>query len=184
MSKRDILAYTKSLVRAGVMERPLWMAAVERCAACRRSLVAACCPLQSSALLSATSASWHQVVSVLDGRVVPAACTPLVARCCRPQDAAAAGGQAGQAAAIHHLPRGRAHRCVLPQAPRGAYVGGCGPLKEAAMLPHTCAACTCAEPPPRPSRHPVLFRRLGWNPSTLRPLSRPPPAALHCVSWS
>uniref|UniRef100_A0AAD5DZR7 Small ribosomal subunit protein mS23 n=1 Tax=Chlorella ohadii TaxID=2649997 RepID=A0AAD5DZR7_9CHLO len=30
MSKRDILAYTKSLVRAGVMERPLWMAAVER----------------------------------------------------------------------------------------------------------------------------------------------------------
>lgn len=41
MSKRDILAYTKSLVRAGVMERPLWMAAVERCAACRRSLVAA-----------------------------------------------------------------------------------------------------------------------------------------------
>ncbi|PRW34062.1 hypothetical protein C2E21_7201 [Chlorella sorokiniana] len=30
MSKRDILAYTKSLVRAGVMERPRWMAAVER----------------------------------------------------------------------------------------------------------------------------------------------------------
>ncbi len=43
MSKRDILAYTKSLVRAGVMERPLWMAAVERCvaaAACRLLLAA------------------------------------------------------------------------------------------------------------------------------------------------
>lgn len=33
MSKRDVLTYTKALVKAGVMERPNWMSAVERCAA-------------------------------------------------------------------------------------------------------------------------------------------------------
>lgn len=30
MSKRNMLSYTAALVRAGVMERPMWMAAVER----------------------------------------------------------------------------------------------------------------------------------------------------------
>lgn len=30
MSKRDVLTYTKALVRAGVLERPMWMSALER----------------------------------------------------------------------------------------------------------------------------------------------------------
>jgi hypothetical protein len=36
MSKRDIVKYTKALWRAGVLERPSWMSALERCAARRR----------------------------------------------------------------------------------------------------------------------------------------------------
>jgi len=30
MSKRNIVAYTKALVRAGVIDQPVWMAALER----------------------------------------------------------------------------------------------------------------------------------------------------------
>ena len=31
MSKRNIVKYTKELVRAGVLEEPLWMTALDRC---------------------------------------------------------------------------------------------------------------------------------------------------------